>query len=258
MDCVYYDAGVMRIPSPSVLLAAIMVVLASSPVRGDMADLLGKWRVDVPATVEAGKQSPKFKPEDHDKMAAMIERMLGSMSLTLDEANVIFARGTKFMQSRAYTLKSDVDGVTTVTVLEGEKPVELAFTLEGDNRMRLKSSASTDMDFYVWTRAAGETGESPTELDVLAAAVGGGVKAKSSVNTLLPTISQNLATILNGARQYALETGKNEVTYETLATDGYFKPLQPVNGEDYSTVSIDLKAGTVSVKDGAGVVHTAR
>lgn len=250
--------NVMRL---STCITALITVTAwfASPLAGaDLAPYLGKWQVDVPATIETAKQSPKFNPAEHEKMAGTIERMLGSMTLTLDGATVTFARGAKFSESRPYVFKEIVDGVTTITVTQGEKSIDLSFTLDATQRLRLKSSASHDMDFYVWKRAVGGTGESPSGVEMMAAAMGGKNATPALPAKPLPTIEQNLKVILAGAQQYALEMGASAVTYDVLVKGVYFKPLQSVNGEDYATVAIDLKAGTASVKDKDGVVHSTK
>lgn len=142
--------------------------------------------------------------------------------------------------------------------MQGEKTITLEFILDEGKRMHVKSSASHDMDFYAWKRFTGDLSQSPTEVDMMAAAMGAKSRTKPAAAKPAPTIEQNLTTLLTGAKQYSLETGKNQVSYDTLAKDGYFKPLQPMNGEDYATAIIDLSAGTVSVTDKAGVVHSAK
>lgn len=247
----------MRLLTSVITVFLTLTVGLASPLIGqDLAPYLGKWQVDVPATIEAGKQSPRYNPEEHAKMAAMIERMLGSMTLTVDANTVTFARGSKTSESASFTLKSVADGVATVTVAQGEKHIELTFSLdEPTQRMRVKSSASRDMDFYVWKRFTGDVGESPSALEMTTAAVG--VQAASPAKPQ-PTIEQNLKTILAAAEHYTLAMGVSSATYDALLKNKYFKPLQAVNGEDYSTVKIDLGGGTASVTDKDGVVHTAK
>lgn len=62
----------MRFSSLAPILTAITALPMLPTAKADVAAQLGKWQVDVPATIEAAKQSPKYKPEEDDKMATMV------------------------------------------------------------------------------------------------------------------------------------------------------------------------------------------
>ncbi|MFA6289501.1 MAG: hypothetical protein WC661_19135 [Opitutaceae bacterium] len=247
----------MRIPLRLCTLIGVVFSIATLDLAADMTPYVGRWQVDIPATCEAVKNSPKYNPAEADQMKGMITRMLGSMILTVDDAKVTFARG-KRSESQPYTFKDTTDGVTTISVTIGQKPHQLAFTLGENHRMRLKSSASPDMDYYVWQPATTPPGEAPNAAEMLAAGMGGKVVAGKDAAKPAPTINDNLRIIMKAADQYGLEMGVQAVPYEALVKGRYFKPLQVVNGEDYATVVIDYTTHSVSVTDKDGVTHTCK
>ena len=227
----------MRIPFRLYTLVALLFSTATLGLRADMTPYIGQWSVDIPATLEAGKQSPKYNAAEDEKMKPMITSILGSMSMTIDKERLTLARGSG-SQTLPYTFKSTTEGVTAVSVQVADKSFEFSFSMDGNKRMHFKSSASHDMDYFVWK--AGMEGVRNVSVK----------PAKPA-----PTINGNLRLIQQGADQYCLEMAATSVSYETLAKGGYFKALEIVNGENYATAVIDVAGGSVSVKDKDGVSY---
>lgn len=68
-------------------------------------------------------------------------------------------------------------------------------------------------------------------------------------------IQNNLRMIASASMQYILDTGESSVTYKQLEGD-YFAKIEPVNGEDYTSIVVYDTSSSISVIDQDGVVHT--
>lgn len=233
----------------------LVTVLAASVVslRAEMSAFVGKWSVDVPATLKAMKTHPKYDPAEAAQMERTMTKTMQAMSLTVDAERITTGVG-KREQSLPYVVESEEGAVTKVRCQAGEKTVLVTLTSLGEGRMNLKASSSGDMDYYVWKPATGPAGELPTTAEVVAEAIH--ENHASSGGNVKKTIEANLRAILFGAEQYGLENGTTEVAYAALLAGQYFKEFKPVNGESYASVKIDLKAGVVSVADQDGVVYS--
>lgn len=142
------------------LLSCIFVGLLAlaASLRADMADYHGKWVLDLPATMEHAKQSPKYKAEE----AAMIEQSLASraaiMSLQIDDAQVAIVIGKRTIPL-PYTLQSEDATGTKVGFTIGEQSGVLTFSRVGEDRINFTSSLTDDMNFFVWQPAPETTPE---------------------------------------------------------------------------------------------------
>ena len=59
-------------------------------------------------------------------------------------------------------------------------------------------------------------------------------------------VINNLRQIASAGQQYILETGESQANYNQLVGD-YFMELEPINGENYTTITIKETGGTISV-----------
>jgi len=115
--------------------------------------LVGKWVVDLPATKEEMKKSPKWQQasEEEKELPKAVEEFIKQMKMVATAEALEFYRGER-KNEVPYQVKS-VEGNVVVAEMDarGQK-VTLTFTFQSDDRMMYKSSATDDMDYYVWTR----------------------------------------------------------------------------------------------------------
>ncbi len=249
----------MRIPLRLVAAISFIFSSATSSLFADMAPYLGEWQVDVPATFEAGKESPKYNAADDERMKPMISKMLQSMSLTITSDTLTLSRGGKIAQTLTYALKSTTDGTTTVSVTMDEDTHDFTLTLGAQRRMQLKSTGAPHLDYYVWMPQTTPPGDAPGVADIFAGAMGGAVTSNKDNPTAAkpaPTIEGNLRVLLQAAHQYNLEMGTQTAPFDALVKGKYFKPLHIINGEDYSTAIIDTENNSSSVTDKNGTTYT--
>ena len=220
----------MRIPLRLCTAIGLLISLATVSLRADASPYLGRWQVDVPATLEASKKSPAYNAANAEKAAPATSKKLGVMILTLTADKLTIAEGGGSF-TIPYTFKDTTNAVTTITANINGRPLEFTFANIGPKQIRFTTSASHEMDYLVWTPAAP-------------------LPPKPAV-----TIEDNLRVIQQAVDQYSLEMGSESVPYDALVKGNYFKPLQVVNGENYATVVIDVKNSSVSVNDKDGVAH---
>lgn len=133
----------------------LMLVCVAAPLLADVTTYHGEWKIDVPATMEHLKQSPKYKPEE----AAMIEKGLArraeAMTLQIDDARVAIMVGQRTIPL-PYTVQSDTDSETKLGFAAGEQTGVLTFTRIGEDRINFTSSLTDDMNFFVWKSASAD------------------------------------------------------------------------------------------------------
>ena len=225
----------MRITLRLCTVIGLLVSMATISLRADTTPYLGRWQVDVPATLEASKKSPTYNAAEAEKTQAATSKKLGALLLTLTADKLAITEGStsgSHTSTIAYTFKDTTKGVTTITSDFNGKVLAFTFTTLGPKQIRFSASASREFDDIVWTPAPP-------------------LPPKPAL-----TIEDNLRAIQQAAEMYALENNTEAIPYDAIAKGGYFKPLQVVNGENYATVVIDLKNNSVSVNDKDGVTHT--
>jgi len=229
----------MRITLRLCTIIGLLVSMATLSLRADTTPYLGRWQVDVPATLEASKKSPTYNAAEAEKTQAATSKKLGALLLTLTADKLAFTESstsdphiTSYTSTIRYTFKDTTKGVTTITSDFNGKVLAFTFTTLGPKQIRFSASASREFDDIVWTPAPP-------------------LPPKPAL-----TIEDNLRAIQQAAEMYALENNTEAIPYDALAKGGYFKPLQIVNGENYANVVIDLKNNSVSVNDKDGVAHT--
>ena len=215
--------------------------------------LMGTWVVDFDATMEMAKQSPKYNSAEAIRVESMIRKMVKVFTMTIDTDQVKMSRGGR-SQEFPYVLVESEGAQPIVLVCDaGSEKVHLSFTILEDGMINFKSDANDDMDFYVW-KPKGEETEVASEDAVLAALV-----AQAINENLNPSvekqIKKNLRTFQSAADMYMLEYGVAEVSYDQVVGE-YFKPLKPVNGEDYTQLKTTARDRTVSIADKDGVSYS--
>ncbi len=128
---------------------------ADDPAANDTTanPFLGLWAVEYDRTLEASKASPKYKPEDAEKMPRIIKTMMEMMKMEITETEMIFHRGDD-KQAAGYTVKSKTDTTLTTMITVGEAQAETTLTLIENKYMNMKTTGSDDTEYYIWQRAA--------------------------------------------------------------------------------------------------------
>lgn len=69
------------------------------------------------------------------------------------------------------------------------------------------------------------------------------------------TITNNLRQFSSAAQQYMLDEGVESVDYDDLVGPGlHISTIKRVNGEDYTTLSIEQVTSSINIVSGAGTV----
>ena len=113
---------------------------------------LGLWTVEYDRTLESAKQSPKYRPEDAEKMPDLIRKMMEMMKIEITETQMIYFRGD-ISQPAAYTVKAKTDDILTIILTVGDTQAEMTLTLIDNKYMNIKSTGTDDTDYYIWQPA---------------------------------------------------------------------------------------------------------
>lgn len=137
-----------------VMLTMVLCMAGCSGVlAGDlgMSNFIGLWEVDFDRTMEEGKKSPKYDDKMAERMPAMIQRMMKKMTIKFTDKEMIYFMGTNEV-TFPYSIKSSDSTSVTVSMKQGSNEATVVFTLIRGKYMNFKSSASDDMDYYVWKK----------------------------------------------------------------------------------------------------------
>lgn len=118
----------------------------------EISQIQGVWKVDFDLTMEEVKKSPKYDAED-STIPSMIKSMMATMNIQITDTDMIYSRRGKKM-SIPYTIKSSDNTSLTLAVKQGPTEATIILTLRDENHMNFTSSASDDMDYYVWERSS--------------------------------------------------------------------------------------------------------
>ena len=119
-----------------------------------MNKFLGLWHVDFERTMEAAKKSPKYSAKDAERLPAMVKKMVQMMQIKLANDSMSYVRGSREM-NLPYRVKTASGDSATVSCSRGNKTFDVRFTLIEGKYMNFKSTASDDMDYYIWKRTEG-------------------------------------------------------------------------------------------------------
>ena len=136
-----------------VTLLAITSGCGGSVGELDIGSLIGVWEVDFDRTMEEAKKSPKYDEAMAERMPKIVKRMMARMKIKLTGTELIYLRGEKEIVLPYEVTSSNANSIT-VTVKSGTEEATVVFTLIDGAYMNLKSSASDDMDYYVWKKGA--------------------------------------------------------------------------------------------------------
>lgn len=136
--------------------ALISICWVSQSLAGsnDMGHFIGLWRVDFERTMEEAKKSPKYSAKDAERLPTIIKKMMEMMAIKLADGSMSYARGSR-ETTLPYKVKTASGNSATVAFTHGDKTFDVRFTLIDGNYMNFKSTASDDMDYYIWKRSEG-------------------------------------------------------------------------------------------------------
>ena len=134
---------------------AFAFLVVATPLLADVTAYHGEWKIDVPATLEHLKQSPKYKPEEAAMMEKGLTRRAEAMTLQIDETRVAIVVGQRTMPL-PYTVQSDTDAETKLGFTAGEQTGVLTFTRVGEDRINFTSSLTDDINTFVWKSASAD------------------------------------------------------------------------------------------------------
>lgn len=149
----------MRQPTPPILLA-LLSVLAAVPAQAQPNPqvLLGEWRLDPAASVEDLDGVRKFHADatvTAEDVREAVERRAQQMRLEITGGEVVFLQGDQ-RTSFHCTTRYENPPVILLACTAGDQRYTLTAVLLGDQKLKLLSSATDDMDIYVWRSAAAE------------------------------------------------------------------------------------------------------
>lgn len=134
---------------------ALLLACVFTPLLADVTTYHGEWKIDVPATMEHAKQSPKYKAEEAATIESSLTRRAEAMTLRIDDARVAIVLGQRTMPL-PYTVQSDTDAETKLGFTAGKQTGVLTFTRIGEDRINFTSSLTDDMNFFVWKSASAD------------------------------------------------------------------------------------------------------
>ena len=147
----------------SVSLFLLISMLTTS--MAEMPDTLkGSWILNADATSLYIKTSPKWDASGEKYLPTILKRMSQMAYVFNDKAIVVSMRGRE--QALPVTLSSSED---KTYVFDGElrgKSVTMTVSFIDETTINIRSSATDDMDYYLWSRGEvpGEDGPSDEEL----------------------------------------------------------------------------------------------
>lgn len=145
----------MRMLHAAVIGVVLGAVVASASIGAEMPEeLKGTWVLNQEATQEYVKQSPKWKAGDEKTLPLMLKAM-SRIRYIFSEKSVTVVIGER-KQELPVTLKEHKDGKWVFTGAVEGKQFTLTVTLDKKGNLNFRSSASDDMDYYLWQKAKKE------------------------------------------------------------------------------------------------------
>jgi len=145
-----------------VLVSMIIVATSATVASAEMPkELKGSWILDAQATQKYVKTSPKWKAEDEKHLPMIIKRMSQMQYKFTDDAIVMSMRGRE--QVIPVSLKkSDAKKYVFDGKLRGQDVTMTVFFMD-DATINIRSSATDDMDYYLWKRGSLASKEGPSD-----------------------------------------------------------------------------------------------
>jgi len=114
--------------------------------------LQGQWQVDVDQTVDYTRKYADLSETESERLPDMVERLARSMTLEVNGDKMTISRGER-SQSYGLQFKDSKADQVVATFQAGDMSIELTFHFIDEDHMRYTSSATDDMDYYIWKRS---------------------------------------------------------------------------------------------------------
>lgn len=114
--------------------------------------LKGTWVIDVDRTLEFAQQSPKYTPEEGERLPAQLKMLRGLLKMHITGRQVITVRGDR-EQVVDFTPQTVTEDQAVLKVQSHGQEVTLTFTLKEGGVMHMKSSGTDDMDYFLWRKS---------------------------------------------------------------------------------------------------------
>ena len=152
------------------LMVGLLIAFSTNAAENGIKKFIGTWKVNCEKTLLEAKKSPKYKPEDEERMKKAIEKMLKSMTLVIKEKELIFDMGKRKQALKSIKVENKND--TLIMFFEvGKKKnkFQVTFSIVENRFLNFKSTASDDMNFYIWEKGKGDS--KITESEILIEAI---------------------------------------------------------------------------------------
>ncbi|MCA9403244.1 MAG: hypothetical protein KC897_05630 [Candidatus Omnitrophica bacterium] len=134
------------------LFLAAGTVAVNAYAQPDTSERLkGTWVIDYNGTLEYAQTSPKYTPKEAAVLPGQLKLLRGLMKIQVTDTQVITHRGDRKQVVAYTTADADADRVILKTEARGQQ-VTLTFTFLPGGGMNMRSSATDDMDYFVWRK----------------------------------------------------------------------------------------------------------
>jgi hypothetical protein len=141
----------MLVSDFKIFLCIGLIASFATTVPAEMPEAIkGTWVIDAEASEAQMKTSPKWKAEDAQYLPRIMERMALVRYLFEGDTITVSMRGKE--QPMPVTLKTSNEKKWIFEGQAGEQTVTLTVSLNDQGCMNIKSSATDDMDYYLWKR----------------------------------------------------------------------------------------------------------
>lgn len=143
----------------NIILSTVIICLSVVGLsRGSAAEpsrraqeLYGTWVIDIPRTLANAKTSPKYTEQDAARLPGQLKLLRNLMKIEITAKSVVTFRGDR-SQSLAYHVESSANNQVVLTGSARGQAVTLTFTLMDGDVINMRSSATDDMDYFIWAR----------------------------------------------------------------------------------------------------------
>jgi len=134
------------------IVLLLACILSPAATANDASVFVGEWTINTAKTLEAGKKSPKYNPDDQAIFEKVVNRMAKALKLKVTPQKMIYLQNGKEIKVPYTVTQSTKTKMVAQTSIQ-DKQVTITFTLIDGEWMNMKSSGTDDMDYYIWQRA---------------------------------------------------------------------------------------------------------
>ena len=134
------------------LLPAIILTVFTTPsiAGGEIPEpFLGEWEIDPERTMAVAEKSPEYKESERDMITHFVRRRAETMTLSITPDAVTLRTGKGDMEIPV-TVADAADGEVNLDAEFGDQEFGLDLAFLGEEHLQMISSASDDMNFFVW------------------------------------------------------------------------------------------------------------